>query len=159
MRGFGTHSKLKIEKCRIYGTIVLLNCGAGPSSRTKYGISWEPAVANYPALLVQGTYEFHHDAGYLDEISIGINFDPQHTPYPPGDPNGWDDDKDDQYPSVIKGLIYVSNDVNNDEFKGAPTFEGVMVVGNRLDFQGNIPALSNAAFHRRSEWLTTTTSD
>lgn len=122
-----------IRDSRIVGTLVLLN--ATGVCRTTGVVNWEPAVPNYPALLVAGNMSFQHTKlATLDEATIGggTNFNPPGTPY-----NGQSDsDTLDVYPSVIKGLVYVSAkavaDLNH------PAFEGVVVTGGAFKGSSNL---------------------
>lgn len=121
-----TGEKIAIQNCRIVGTLVLLN----PAACEVYTVNWEPAVANYPALMVQGSAEFYCDvSGALEEgPPMSFNFNPPGTPYPY--PDGESDTvNDDTYPIVIKGLVYISGDVNTWQ---SPAFDGVVVVGNTM---------------------------
>ncbi|MFO8012810.1 MAG: hypothetical protein R6X20_05825 [Phycisphaerae bacterium] len=120
---------IRITDSRIVGTLVLLN--AGGNTRIEQAVHWEPAVANYPALLVDGKFTFHLDGGALDEDLENENFNPPHTPYQ-GQSDG---DEEDCYPSQIKGLIYVKDDT----YVGAGTanVEGAIVVVNTFEAQPN----------------------
>lgn len=113
-----------IQRSRIVGTLVLLNVGA--SSAILGEVNWEAAVANYPCLLVSGNMGVQmNGGGTLDEALLGVNFNPVGTPY-----QGVEDgDMLDSYPSVIKGLVYISGD---SLMQSSPVFEGVVVVGNTL---------------------------
>jgi len=113
-----------IRDCRIVGTLVLLD--AGSNTRIEGSVNWEPAVENYPALIVQGRLSFRQSAGALDEEALAKNFNPAHTPY--GGQS--DSDVSDFYPSRIEGLIYVENDAF--AAAGTHTVHGVIVVGNTL---------------------------
>jgi len=110
-----------IRNCRIVGTLVLRNAGLG--SRVEGSVHWEPAVANYPALLVEGRMAFQFAALSLDEESLGVNFNPYGTPYG----GEWDNDVQDFYPSRIKGLVYVKK--NAVVRAGTQTFDGVVIAG------------------------------
>jgi len=114
-----------VRDCRIVGTLVLLNTGS--DSRLAGQLNWEPAVANYPALLVDGVFSFRFKADEpLDELFQGINFNPPGTPY-----KGQEDAAtDDVYPTLVKGLVYVSDDVTSSV---APAFDGVVVTGNTFE--------------------------
>ncbi len=99
---------------------MLLNAAAGSSVQSK--LNWEPAVANYPALLVQASYiYFYSGTGTLDESSVG-NMNPPVTPYQ----GVTDSDLADSYPAIIKGLVYVTGEIKLDS---EGNFEGVMVAG------------------------------
>ena len=122
---------IQIRDSRIIGTLVLLNTSSG--SCVYNSINWEPAVANYPALLVEGKLDLVYTNASLVE-AIGVNLNPLGVPY-----LGEEDTLlDDVYPSRIKGLIYLSGDSGTatDQIPGGysqsihVTIDGVMVVGD-----------------------------
>ena len=118
---------IAIQRTRIVGTLVLLNVGT--SSAIMGEVNFEPAVANYPVLLVSGNMRFQiYGSNMLDETLLGINYNPFGTPYQ-GDE---DDDTLDTYPCVIKGLVYISG---NTLMQANPIFEGVVVLGGTLTTQ------------------------
>ena len=86
---------LRIRNARIVGTLVILNPGVFSVLES---VNWEPAVANYPSLLVSGTAELAFTNTPLSESSLRVDFNQ-------------DTDKTDTYPSLIKGLIYASGDL------------------------------------------------
>jgi hypothetical protein len=120
---------LMIQNCRIVGTLVLLNPSS--SSAVRESVSWEPAVANYPALLVAGTMGFAFASTPLSESARAVNFNPAGAPYGTVE----DDDLLDTYPSLIKGLVYVSGDVAT---SNQCAFNGVVVVGVTLSATGSL---------------------
>lgn len=117
--------KISFRNSRVVGTLVLLNVGA--DSEMIDAMNWEPAVPNYPALLVMGDMSMALDNSDLDE-SLLINFNPTGTPYPY--PTGAEDTLlDDLYPSQITGLVYVSGDLkimNNLQVIGVLVADGDM---------------------------------
>jgi hypothetical protein len=119
--------RIRISACRIVGTLVLLNVGA--NSEFFIDLNIAPAVPNYPSLMIQGDIEFFHDAAtVLSEDVAGISYNPPGTPY-----EGQEDtDIADTYPTVIKGLVYVSGNVISFD---NPAFDGVLVVGNTMTIQ------------------------
>ncbi|QDU57438.1 hypothetical protein [Aeoliella mucimassa] len=100
---------VEINYCRIVGTLVLINPGS--QSAIPVSSSLEPAVPNYPALLVDGDFALAvSDYWYsgLYEDYRRINYNPPGTPY-----MGVDDyDYNDYYPAGIFGLVYVSGDLH-----------------------------------------------
>ena len=117
--------RLAISRCRIVGTLVLLN----PNSASQIGdcLNWKPAVDNYPALLIKGSMTVGMSDTTLQESVELVNFNPVGTP----DDSGVEDtDTLDQYTAVIKGLVYVSAgfDVSSSQNR----FEGVLVMGANL---------------------------
>lgn len=118
-----------IQECRIVGTLVLLN--PGPGSDIFLAVSWEPAVANYPALLVSGNMRISLNNAPLSETPATGSFNPPGTPY-----NGAEDTNTTQsYPSVIKGLIYVSGDLTTTI---NPVFDGAVVVGGAVNVSNTL---------------------
>jgi len=95
-----------ISLSRIVGTLVILNPGS--NSKITGENTWDPAVANYPALLVDGHMEFDMQGLFnnsnLIESMLTPNYNPAHTPYQ-GVSNTT---KTDSYPSEIRGLVYVA---------------------------------------------------
>lgn len=114
-----------IEDARIQGTLVLLDTGAG--SKVAKSVSWQPAVDNYPSLLVRGKFQFDLDSAALDESKIGINLNPSGAEFK-GSANAT---KTDTYPSKIEGLCYVSSDVTVTK---SLTIKGVLVGGANMIF-------------------------
>ena len=129
---------LQLDNCRIVGTLVVLN--AKSDSKTSNSVNLGPAVANFPSLLVRGSFRFEHKSELLTESS-GKNFNPAGTPY-----NGVSDiDFADSYPSQISGLVYITGDVSQKEtsvFDGQLLVKGALQVTNRIVVNYN-PAISN----------------
>lgn len=131
-------SKIVIQNCRIYGTLVLLN--PHPNSQLKGCLCWTAAVANYPALLVDGTIECQTVNSDLSESYLGTNFNPPGSPYL----GNSDTTTSDTYPSEINGIIYISNTLNlSANLLGPSNFRG-SVICNALT------ANANARFNYRS---------
>jgi hypothetical protein len=123
--------KLIIERSRIYGTLVVIN--PGPGSCVSNGpIAWSPAVAGYPALLVDAdtptTADFAINATNraLSEKDNGINFNQAGAPH---DEFGQDIDFNDIYRSQIRGLIAVRHDL---AFANRSLIRGQIIVGNNI---------------------------
>jgi hypothetical protein len=123
------NQSVTITGCRIVGTLVLI--GAGSGTTIQGPITWEPAVAGYPALLSDSSISisFTGSAG-LGEAMYGINFNPPGTPYPfaGGSANST---AIDGFPSIIKGLIYCGGDLTLPS-SVAPTFNGSIVTAGKL---------------------------
>ena len=114
---------IKIENSRFVGTLVLLNVGFG--STVRGSMNWEPAIANYPALLVSGDMDFTLSKNNLRENNLGINLNPPGTPY-----NGEEDsDISDTYPGRVTGIVYVSGNITANTY---PVFNGTVVGGGTL---------------------------
>ena len=114
---------IEINRIRVVGTLVLLNVGV--NSGIDDPVYMEPAVANYPTLLVQGHFSLDM-AGLLgiealSEFTAQANFNPEGTPYQ----GVVDNDFDDNYPSKIIGLVYISQSL---DVKDDSTVEGCLVV-------------------------------
>ncbi|MCH7595425.1 MAG: hypothetical protein IID35_02605 [Planctomycetes bacterium] len=133
--------QLKFRKCRIVGTIVLLNGTA--DCTTLDWINWEPAVANYPSLMVRGDFIFNTDSTQplVESSPTNVNYNPIGTPY-----NGDEDDLiDDTYPTVFGGLYYVSGSASI-ATGSHPAFDGVFVVGNTLTTNGDVTLTYRSTF-------------
>lgn len=119
---------LFIRNTRIVGTLVILNPGA---IKVENSVSWEPAISNYPALLVRGSAELKFTNTPLSESSQKVNFNPLGTPYQ----GSYDTDQLDTFPSKITGLVYVSQDLM---MYNQITLDGALVMGGSLDVQSNV---------------------
>ncbi len=125
---------LQIKFCRIVGTIVLLN--PGPSTALLGSVVLEPAVPNFPSLLVQGDILILTRDVDLSESKIGVNLNPVGTPYQDVE----DADQNDVYASVIRGLVYVSGtlklppDSLHSRFRGTVVCEEIFVA-SRVTFK------------------------
>ncbi len=114
---------LTIKDCRIEGTLVLLNLN---NFWIQSAVHIAPAVVNYPSLMIQGSPAIliELNPSPLSEAAISTNLNPPSAPYQ----GVWDTDFVDSYPTRIEGLVYVSQDATLD----TSTFEGVVVVGNKI---------------------------
>ncbi len=127
--------QIKVRDLRVYGTLVLLN--PAPDSRIENEVLFEPAISNFPSLLVDGSIEIRFDSdSKLQEVQTNLN--PPGTPYL-GEENF---DHEDSYPSVIRGLVYVSGQMNFVADMMDSDFEGVVICGSvaansdcRFDYQ------------------------
>ncbi len=112
-----------IRKCRINGTLVLRNVGAG--SLVQNSVCFDPATSGYPSLIVEGAITLSLSGSDLSESTENINFNPAGSPYA-GDT---DSSKNDSYPSEFGGLVYVS---------GALTVNGTLATYAPVVCAGNI---------------------
>ena len=142
------NQEIRVQNARIVGTLVLLN--PDPISRIDGSVAWDTAVANYPALMVLGSMQITLLAADLIEQDRNVNFNPAGTPYPY--PSGEIDDDFgpgdvgapyDVYPSKIKGLVFVSNNL---ETLNAPSFEGLVLVGNTFSPAGTVNVVYQATY-------------
>jgi len=128
---------LRIRNLRIVGTLVILNPGV---FSVEQSVNWEPAIPNYPSLLVRGNANLIFDNAILSEPSENVNYNPAGTPY-----QGVSDaDELDSYPSLIKGLIYASLNVAISSYV---TIDGVLVVGNNLSTTNNLTLTYKSTFY------------
>ena len=117
---------IRIRDCRLVATLLLLN--AGSNSEISGSVNWSAAVSNYPVLLTE-TMAFNFSNADLVESST--NFNPTSTPYG----GNSDTDTSDTYPSIIDGLIHISDDATTNNH---PVFDGVVIVGNALQVFGDL---------------------
>ena len=113
---------LTISNCRIVGTLVLTNTSlSGPTISGSQ--VWEPAVANYPTLIVQGNLAFQPTTTALTETGgTNVNFNPAGVPYPYSSANA-DADTSDSYTSQQVGIIYCSGNLTTSQH---PNVKGVL---------------------------------
>jgi hypothetical protein len=121
-----------VRNCRIAGTLVLLD--PGTNSHIEGSVNWEPGVPNYPALMVRGSMEIRTTSSNLSESSGGsnVNYNPPGMPY-----NGSEDlDTSDEYPSVIRGIVYMTEKLMN--YTNGINVEGTIVVGLATNVSGEM---------------------
>ena len=125
------NQRLVIERSRIVGTLLVINPGA--NSCVKDGpISWTPAVAGYPALLVDsdnGTtadFSILATSRALSEKENGVNFNPSGAN---SDEFGMDADTNDIFRSQIRGLIAIRRDL---AYQNRSLIKGQIIVGNNI---------------------------
>lgn len=129
-----------IRDCRIVGTLVLLNPGAG--SLIESEVNWCPAVSGFPCLLVRGNMALNLNNGTLKESS-SLNYNPPGTPYPW--PSGATNTTGaDAYPSQISGLVYISGNVTTAK---SPTFS-LLICGGTLTSQDSLCPSYDPAYYR-----------
>lgn len=92
--------QIQIENCRILGTLILENIGT--NSALNQNVLIQPAVPNYPSLLVNGTLRINSRWGNFSEATLGVNLNPAGAPYQ-GLTNNTTTDV---YPARIEGIYY-----------------------------------------------------
>jgi carbohydrate binding protein with CBM4/9 domain len=124
--------RLTIERSRIVGTLLLINPGPN-SGIADAPINWTPAVAGYPALLVEAddpsTLQFYLRATHrvLSEAEQLVNFNPPGAAH---EQFGSDTNElNDIYPSMIRGLVAVEGDF---AFQNQPRLLGQLLVGRSI---------------------------
>lgn len=122
-------ANLRIRDSRIVGTFVILNPG---TFTLENSILWEPAVANYPSLLVNGAAQLNITNNSLSESSgTAVNFNPTGAPY-----SGVTDlDTSDSYPSKIVGIIYAAGTLST---ANNVTIDGVLLSGATTTIAGTL---------------------
>ena len=126
-----------IRNCRIVGTLVLLDADSVTIESSVY---WEPAIENYPSLLLRGDATFAIGTSPLKENTDGVNFNPVGTPF-----NGMEDsDLYDAYPSELNGLFYVTGSADS---MNSPTIHGVVLVGVTFSAKGGLNLEHSTIFH------------
>lgn len=122
--------RLNIERSRILGTLLLVN--PGPGSGISHGpIHWTPAVAGYPALLVDTDsapqFSISSTHRVLSEAEQRVNFNPAGAPH---EQFGSDTNElNDIYPSVIRGMVAIEGDF---VFQNRPFVRGQLLVGGDI---------------------------
>lgn len=105
---------LVIRNVRIHGTLVVIMPN-GNSRRCviEDNVFIEPARPGHPALVVQGSLELSYEStgSVLSEAERNVNFNPPGAPYLGQE----DSDKNDEYPSEIRGLVFVTRNLEWEE--------------------------------------------
>ena len=124
-------NKLVIERSRILGTLLVVNPGAN-SCVANGPIDWSPAVAGYPALLVDADNAENADFLInctnrpLIERDNAVNFNPAGAPH---EDFGTDSDTNDIYRSGIRGLIAIRDDLTTQQ---RSLVRGQIIVGDDM---------------------------
>ncbi len=113
-------TNIRIENARIHGTLVILDPGL--DSEISGNIFWERYNPQLPALLVRGSINFDWSGSLSESGGSGpsTNYNPPGSPYQ----GVTDADNADTYPSLMKGLVYVSGVLTNAD---GTTIDGVVV--------------------------------
>jgi hypothetical protein len=121
---------LIIGDSRIVGTLVLKRPGG--NSAIQGSVNWEPAIANYPALLSDSSIDIALNSTAMSEATFGVNFNPPGCPYPYAG-GATNTNATDSYPSQITGIVYSAGDV---DFSGDTKIFGQITVGGRTNISG-----------------------
>jgi hypothetical protein len=119
---------LIIRDSRIAGSLLLSNPGAG--TRLEGALHWRTLSLDLPALTVQGSITIATDSAALSEWATGVNFNADDAwPLTYG---ATDTDQDDNYPSRIRGLVYVTGSLSLEQ---NPMLHGSVVAGGNVVIQ------------------------
>ena len=131
------NQRLVIERSRILGTLLVVNPGAN-SCVSNGPINWSPAVAGFPALLVDAdtatnaNFSLNATSRLLSEVNNDVNFNPTGVPYDFGPTSlctTTDSSINDVYPSEIRGLVVVRNDLT---YQNRCFVRGQVIVGDDI---------------------------
>jgi Carbohydrate binding domain len=127
--------KLYIERSKIRGTLLVINPGSdsciGPGP-----INWSPAVPGFPALMVTADDPTSADFTIaatnrtLGEADNSVNYNPVGVP---DDDFGEDADMADTYPSEIRGLVVIRDELT---FQNNATIRGQVIAGGDITSSG-----------------------
>lgn len=136
-------NNILISNCRIIGTLLLLN--AGDASTIGLNTCIEPALPNYPSLIVDGKLTFSTRFSAFTEAILNTNLNP------PGAPlyNLTNTTLTESYLPNIKGIVVTSDDISftaNNELE----LDGILVTrkivatppGTFRVFYNSLPAIS-----------------
>jgi len=134
-------NKIFIKNSRIVGTLVLIN----PNGASEIGdggpLTWEPAVAGFPALMVKDAdVTINPSTAGLVEYANNTNFNPTGTPY---EGLGEDSDEDDTYASEIKGLIYCNKKII---FYQHPVITGAVLANDNIEINDELDLTHNPIY-------------
>lgn len=96
------NNDLTIRNARIHGTLIV-NTGYGRLTLDD-AVFMQNYRSYYPTLIVDGDARIQCTGGVLSETSCDTNFNPSEAPYL----GQSDDDKLDEYPNEIQGLVHVT---------------------------------------------------
>lgn len=114
--------QLIIRDSRIHGTLFVKNA---LSVQLEGSMLWDPVGRNYPALISTGKIIDFTNSINLDEMDIGIDFNPSGNAY-----NGTaDTDGSDSYADGLMGAVVSLGDI---ELKGAINYSGPIYSGNDI---------------------------
>lgn len=117
---------LSLKWVRVVGTLVVINGGSGVNdTEISKEVSFEPAYANYPSLMVEGDLSITMTDFSLSESDRATNYNPVGTPWQ----GTTDNDQSDSYPSRMAGVIYCGNNltINGKNANNAARINGVVI--------------------------------
>ena len=119
------HDKAEIKNARIHGTLVV-RC---KTLKIKDNVLMHSYRSDYPVLIVDGDLELSLKSDSdLDEKKVKVNLNPPGAPY-----DGLSDtDGNDTYPSEIRGLVHVMDDL---KMKGTTRVRGVIICNDKAKFE------------------------
>lgn len=115
---------ITVSDLRVYGTLVLLDPGAG--SLIEKSVAFEPVNAGEPCLVVRGSIELSTDADDFKD-SPGKNYNPVGAPYL----GVTDASTTTSFASVLHGIVYATGNI---VITKNVTMEGVLVAGGDVTF-------------------------
>lgn len=149
------NQKIVVKTMRLYGTLILINPKS--DSLIENTTFLESPNPSQPVLLVLGSIILSPLGTDLTESSAGVNLNPFNAPFR----GVTDNDQSDSYPSMFKGVVYVSGNLNCQDFI---TIDGVLLVGGRLDVSKTLtlrhaaPASTMRGFTALGGWSINTAS-
>ena len=119
-----------ISNSRLQCTLVLKN--AGNNSCVEQSVFWEAGRPDYPALLIDGRFDFALTRDPLSESTVNLN--------PPGTPYRGvaDSTRSTVYPSHLRGLFYASGRVELNSSSSSNDIFGLIVSGESIQGSGNL---------------------
>lgn len=134
-------STIVVKNSRIVGTLVLINPNVASAIGDGGPLTWEPAVAGFPALMVKDQdVTINPSTAGLVEYANNTNFNPTGTPY---DGLGEDSDEDDTYASEIKGLIYSNKKI---KFYQHPVITGAVLANDNIEINDQLDLTHNPVY-------------
>lgn len=124
------NQSIVISNSRLQCTLILTN--VGNNSRVEQSVFWEAGRSDYPALLVDGRFEFALTREPLSESTVNLN--PLGTPYR----GVADSTKSTVYPSHLRGLFYASGGMQLNTSSSTSDVFGLIVSGENIQGSGNL---------------------
>ena len=134
-------AKIFIKNSRIVGTLVLIEPNGASEVGNGGPLTWDPAVAGFPALMVKDAdVTINPSTAGLVEYANITNFNPTGTPY---EGLGEDSDEDDTYASEIKGLIYCNKKII---FFEDPVITGAVIANDNIEINDQLDLTHNPVY-------------
>ena len=134
-------AKIFIKNSRIVGTLVLIEPNGASEVGNGGPLTWDPAVAGFPALMVKDAdVTINPSTAGLVEYANITNFNPTGTPY---EGLGEDSDENDTYASEIKGLIYCNKKI---KFFLDPVITGAVLANDNIEINDDLDLTHNPIY-------------
>jgi hypothetical protein len=134
------NNNLTIRNSRIQGTLIV-NTGYGRLTLDD-AVFMQSYRSYYPTLIVHGRTKIQCDGNVLSEVSCDTNFNPSWGPYL----DQSDDDKLDEYPNEIQGLVHVTERL---ELEHHTCIRGTVICHDDVDCEDQVTIIHDPSLSVR----------